>query len=1775
MCTEVADSRMNWVKEIRESVKPLLDTQMIDKFDVNGDAHLDRAEVREALIYHDVQLLGRKAEEPEVDLLLCFLELADNGTLHFDDLLLCLTIWHMCEQNWETWEAQFESGHLTTRHLWNLMLTLNKPSKVALHEAEWVLEMASTFCTVPDLKMMALGLALSYWMISMPAPANSGIHRERFIERLQIESHLETGILRLLNLIVMFFLITEAFQVTGQASKCRGIKDTLFFQYKLEEVTEITSLDGVRSFMSEFSKNSQDLAVLSASYFMDGSEWQLVEGVKEYSEPERLPIVDLLMGEAFSLQAWVQLDRSLNTQPPGLSILRKHLSDDAAGSQLSCWRWSFPPSISYGAHDYGGSGPNANSKRLEEYVSVPYPEPYNETEDMVLHTLVVNRTHAKFMTFSDTLGIVQLKRPITDCISPIITLGDEGLTLGEVRFWPRALADNEVEDIVESGGIMTETGFTNPPLKMEPLTKIELISLDVENNKKTMVFQGEEQKNRIDAAAALVPPAVLRPKEKPRPYSNTNMTIPVRSDPTLGFQYWEIVGKPVFVDASSKTTFMANQLPPITDSGFTISAWLKSSGLGYLMSESYPSFADNGDMYYAGWATICWFAWVGQGTYMTFRMGLPGDDNEWTHSYNINDHLAPSAWRWKNKAYRHFTFRLDPKNETHPLLICIDGACGGDFIDNEPKPGQTYTNCKDKGFIKAMPPELQQKTVDNIIVNINSRQPFAWQLEAHEMNFKYFNRSLSDAQIRKLFEEDPDPEDPDRRPIRKVRGCKTLDEMADDPIFKDDFGNDCFWYFQSRLAGSNICERMEAAKRACPIACESAETCWGSYGTDGVKMQIWDQQMEIRSKGPWGTVCLGKSTTAEQEAIKCGLNAPNHTKECEDAGLTDCKPRDCSMHAGDSAKVVECLGDLVWISRGVDTARPFMPCADIIRLHEPTCDWDDSNLDKLSLAINESGQWAGQFWFEAFRENCIQPQFRLMNGWGHVFSYIGQVAYHTYPIADPEADLPLGTGCPGGAYLTHVLLGDKSQGYKEMTGFGDLYGNIWTSPGARHLFTFGVKDGGPFGRSCLQLDTERDCDTLAGGPIGYNFEGKDFLRVINVIGDIRMSPWTLQAWYPTIGEITQRWYDEQVLQNRKRGPARTLAQQFGSRRKRSTARFTRKTTLVTPPLAVLVRRKAGECILDFSDKVIEQYVLNAKNLHCRSPYECNPTNSEMYQCPAEEDEQEKAFFGLSPEEFEGKSVYVELLSTIADHAVVVRNQDGRRSMLSTRDFLDTQARTVEICALFYSIEFGITTDLRILFDLTGGRVRGTHKIAHYVAATGSDLRDFLVFQFAGVANLLIFVADTIRGLRALRSDSRELGYVDRSSATGLALNVIVIVSMAILTAFVVPFRVQSSSKTEELIGKVVLLPWDDPNVKYSKKKEVFLRTFEEVAALVKEFLQIEYVGMGITIMLLLRMVLATSIHPRIALMTATLKEGFSEMFHFSLIFMIIFWNFGRIAEWRYGVDRSDLSTTLKAMASQFDTILDPPGSLAVSEDNLDTDYVVFALFFHGICFFFLVNFILAIIVNAYTTVIDHVNECEVEQDIVSDLWALFATECKRCKHRWPAKVRLMSYLGHLDLTFLNPRDLKGCEGFGNEQDIQAFYDYYKRFGFLYFQGGEGVDLNVDERREHMVKGLEGNVMLCQRKTDQLKNHLDHEVCEIKRQINTLSEGVHEMGCTMKEVFRAIGSITGEVRSASSNPPDGLAHQADQRTKWRIRSISPSSSTPNPVTATNSGSSRTW
>jgi hypothetical protein len=258
--------------------------------------------------------------------------------------------------------------------------------------------------------------------------------------------------------------------------------------------------------------------------------------------------------------------------------------------------------------------------------------------------------------------------------------------------------------------------------------------------------------------------------------------------------------------------------------------------------------------------------------------------------------------------------------------------------------------------------------------------------------------------------------------------------------------------------------------------------------------------------------------------------------------------------------------------------------------------------------------------------------------------------------------------------------------------------------------------------------------------------------------------------------------------------------------------------------------------------------------------------------------------------------------------------------------------------------------------------------------------------------------------------------------------------------------VHSQSAIEEVIARWSTIDWDNDKISVDEKK---LRFFEGITQMKEEIAwavvesRLLYLSLLIC---MLRMLQQTSLHPRLALITGTLSFAAQHLFHALIVAMSVMCSFAAVGELHFGIKRKEFSTFANALASEISMFFSPQ---PYAGWELDADLLIFTLILLFMITLLVLNFVLAIIVEAYMQVCKQIEQILIEQNFAADILSVLSLLIHKTVWKWPwpdaladslkSRYKVKHSIGYaeLDQTKLFP----------THRSIVAFLHYYKQFDF--------------------------------------------------------------------------------------------------------------------------------
>jgi hypothetical protein len=442
-------------------------------------------------------------------------------------------------------------------------------------------------------------------------------------------------------------------------------------------------------------------------------------------------------------------------------------------------------------------------------------------------------------------------------------------------------------------------------------------------------------------------------------------------------------------------------------------------------------------------------------------------------------------------------------------------------------------------------------------------------------------------------------------------------------------------------------------------------------------------------------------------------------------------------------------------------------------------------------------------------------------------------------------------------------------------------------------------------------------------------------------------------------------------------------------------------------------------------------------------------------------------FGLSPIQF-GEVGFADFLFSVTDQRYVFRQNELRE----TGGYIDSLTQSIKIILCFFSPQYGVTTVMSVEGDLSGVTSANVAvKVQHYSILEGEKLQTFIIILAFVIVFVFIMFIDVCKTVLSLVHKFRKERKIPGLSTLALLIIDLLSICTSIATvAMRIPSKVDSAGNVDRILGNLAGIPWasSDYTVKY--KKETFFENVIEMIQLMEQDEAIDSFLNFTLLLLLIRVIQCTSIHPRLALLTGTVSKAADDFMHTALLIILIMGCFAGIGTWRFGGYRPEFATWEVTMQTQFLWMIG-----AVGENWADnTDLQAFTVLFLMVMFLLVLNFVLAIIVEAYMGVRKANEECVIEMDFFSDIVAAAYAHLLGMFYGWPDNRTLGLYLQGMNAKFhVTFWDLHRSGLFPSQKSMESFITFYGVFDFcgpIQFNSWGKVDTSEQaEDREWMTK----------------------------------------------------------------------------------------------------------
>mmetsp|Transcript_2993 Transcript_2993/g.7259 ORF Transcript_2993/g.7259 Transcript_2993/m.7259 type:complete len:1083 (+) Transcript_2993:86-3334(+) len=360
------------------------------------------------------------------------------------------------------------------------------------------------------------------------------------------------------------------------------------------------------------------------------------------------------------------------------------------------------------------------------------------------------------------------------------------------------------------------------------------------------------------------------------------------------------------------------------------------------------------------------------------------------------------------------------------------------------------------------------------------------------------------------------------------------------------------------------------------------------------------------------------------------------------------------------------------------------------------------------------------------------------------------------------------------------------------------------------------------------------------------------------------------------------------------------------------------------------------------------------------------------------------------------------------YAQLIQEQSREIETMKAVHWLDIYTKDVSVSTLVYSQVHELFTMVVVTFHLdSAGHVQAEKSIM-----SGRDLINHEPYIFVGSMVLSIFIC-AIGHLHPVWDLVRHGRCPNWLSAYELISRTCMIVFIAVLLVDWSLERSYSSLFQHVLVSFVGSLTTGEEHS--HAMLEDYYETLEEVKHHKDRLNSFRIFAYLLLYMQFVQLMLYFAFHPRMGIITATISKASSALAHFGVLFSMIFSILAFMAHWMLGTHVDEFATFSGACAAQA-RMLFGEFIYVESADELDGSMVImywlYAFSFMLVVYFTLLNFFLAIVVDAFAQVKLEEESHMTEHDFLIDIWDVLwsAWSYRMNRQNWPSQSDVLRAL---------------------------------------------------------------------------------------------------------------------------------------------------------------------
>ena len=381
--------------------------------------------------------------------------------------------------------------------------------------------------------------------------------------------------------------------------------------------------------------------------------------------------------------------------------------------------------------------------------------------------------------------------------------------------------------------------------------------------------------------------------------------------------------------------------------------------------------------------------------------------------------------------------------------------------------------------------------------------------------------------------------------------------------------------------------------------------------------------------------------------------------------------------------------------------------------------------------------------------------------------------------------------------------------------------------------------------------------------------------------------------------------------------------------------YGKQTYNFVPPLMLQERFDASACEGFASDTA---KVFTSQGTRKCEGYKCTGAEQRAIQCSSKANADAKSvpapYFGRESQKYRDEYVFAEFLHTFSSKLIFRSDESGERRPLSLKDYINARTKQLSLVALSFTPRQNIATKLEVQFDFEYPQPQASYKTEHFTGVTGREITKTIVFDVSIVVLAIFIIVGVVTdrysarakqrrerldreaealGLRAQRERSHKYKTILLSFVLELSL-----LSTCIAFAIIHLDRaLKSNNRLTETFGKALAVPWASNTVSYEEKVSAYFVALNEIENVFLGEQTMSTVYAILMMVLLVRLILYMSVHPRINFIQATVTEAGDDILHFLIAFSVVFMTQAVLATAIFGSKTHSYSTISSTLTTQF------------------------------------------------------------------------------------------------------------------------------------------------------------------------------------------------------------------------------------------------------------------